>query len=392
MVLAVRELGFKPFFCYLRTDLFTPQTDFRELYDWWKGDMVHFRTGWEPGEGVLALSKGMYAFSKFKNLVDSWRRLLPSPFAEWLLSMPAGDGWYPPALSEWVSRFCGEHKPVACIVEYAFLSKALLYVPAGTHRIIDAHDMLSQRNPRLKAAGLLWCNISLTRSQEKRMLARAEKVIAIQRDEEAAFRALLPASVEVCSVDILSQPRNVFRREPHAPAVVGYIGAVSPLNLRGIEWFLENCWPDVRVRIPGAVFRVAGTICKEVKAGPGIELLGSTEELEAFYGGCRCMINPCLAGSGLKIKCIEALQMGVPLVTTSAGAEGLGDGAGTAYELADSAEDFAARVAAFLSDPDLGARTSASALEYAAGRRRASLLKLEHALGCVSESAPALRI
>ncbi len=380
MVLAIRELGFKPFLCYVRTDLFTPCTDFTELYDWWQGDMVHFRTGWEASEGVLARSRGMYVFSKFKNIVNKWRRILPQSLVEWMLSLPVGDGWYPPALSNWVARFCTEHQPVACIVEYAFLSKALLHVPHGTRRIIDAHDMLSERNRQLKPLGISDSSISLSRSQEKRMLERADTVIGIQRDEESVFRAMLAPAVKVTSADILSAPDNVFANDSRSAAVVGYIGAMSPQNLKGIEWFVNNCWETIRAKVPGAVFRVAGTVCEKVTPHTGIELLGSVDDLKSFYRGCRCVINPCLGGTGLKIKCIEALQMGMPLVTTTAGGEGLRDGAGTAFELADTAENFSAHVIEFLLNPVKAAKTSGVALEYAVARRRVSMENLERAI------------
>ena len=212
------------------------------------------------------------------------------------------------------------------------------------------------------------------------MLERADTVIAIQRDEESAFRSMLAPAVKVTSVDILSAADNVFGNDSRSASVVGYIGAMSPQNLNGIEWFVTNCWETIRAKVPGAVFRVAGTICEKVTPHTGIELLGSVADLKSFYRGCGCTINPCLGGTGLKIKCIEAVQMGMPLVTTTAGGEGLRDGAGTAFELADSAENFSAHVIEFLLNPVKAAKISVAAINYACERRRVSLRNLEHAI------------
>ena len=88
-----------------------------------------------------------------------------------------------------------------------------------------------------------------------------------------------------------------------------------------------------------------------------MELLGVVESLEEAYTRAAVIVNPVLAGTGLKTKTVEALGHAKPLVTTSCGAEGIEDAAGTAFLMADDPAGMAAHINGLLeiSGPRRGA-------------------------------------
>lgn len=119
--------------------------------------------------------------------------------------------------------------------------------------------------------------------------------------------------------------------------------------------------------ISGAKLRIGGGICSSIKPCPGIELSGAVQDLESFYSGCTLAINPVQVGSGLKIKTIEAMGWGMPLVTTSAGASGLEGEAGKSFVLAEDPATFARAICDLLNSPTKARQLSESTLNFVKG-------------------------
>jgi glycosyltransferase involved in cell wall biosynthesis len=87
-------------------------------------------------------------------------------------------------------------------------------------------------------------------------------------------------------------------------------------------------------------------------AGSHVVYLGrvSDEVLAREYQTAHVVINPQVAGTGLKIKCVEALSAGCPVVMNQAGADGLEEGVGTAFLMAMNWQDFSNHVVTILTD------------------------------------------
>lgn len=102
-------------------------------------------------------------------------------------------------------------------------------------------------------------------------------------------------------------------------------------NHEAALWLIEDVWPRVRARVPGARLRIVGGGVKpeleEAVAGAGedVELTGFVDDLWSEYTGAGCSVIPLRDGAGVKFKTIESLLAGVPTVATPIGAEGVGD-------------------------------------------------------------------
>ena len=116
-------------------------------------------------------------------------------------------------------------------------------------------------------------------------------------------------------------------------------------NLDGVNWFLQNVWQKVKANMKDAVFYIAGSnipdSLQNIKDNQ-IKVLGALEEkaLKDMYNKVRLVIVPLTYGAGVKGKLIEAIAYGVPVVSTSIGAEGIKD-VEDVILIKDSPKDFA---------------------------------------------------
>jgi glycosyltransferase involved in cell wall biosynthesis len=103
-----------------------------------------------------------------------------------------------------------------------------------------------------------------------------------------------------------------------------YVGSDNAMNVQGLRDFLRFAWPAVRKQVPEAELLVAGRVCDSVRCRfPGVRLLGPVRDLSDLYRQTKVTINPSLAGTGLKVKTLEALSFLQPVVTWSTGTDGL---------------------------------------------------------------------
>lgn len=116
-------------------------------------------------------------------------------------------------------------------------------------------------------------------------------------------------------------------------------------------------WPDVRDEVPGARLLLAGRGPAPVGAMPGVEWCGEVGSAVDVLGRAAVLAFPAPATSGPKMKVLDALAHGVPVVTTAAGAEGIAHGGGATVV---GRRRFAAALAALLNDPQRRARQSAA--------------------------------
>jgi len=148
-----------------------------------------------------------------------------------------------------------------------------------------------------------------------------------------------------------------------------YIGALDWLpNQQGLNWFLEKIWPKVHSAYPAPEFHVAGRNMPEAYKNvshPNVVFHGEVNDAQAFMNAYEIMLVPLLAGSGVRVKIIEGMAMGKPIITTSVGLEGIECKNGIEVMVADSPEDFGNAIARCIDTPQLIQTLSENARKYA---------------------------
>ncbi|MCX6176509.1 MAG: glycosyltransferase family 4 protein [Bacteroidetes bacterium] len=141
----------------------------------------------------------------------------------------------------------------------------------------------------------------------------------------------------------------------HQPMSLFHIGSMEwQANEQGVIWFLNKVWPLVLSVQPNAKFHLAGKGLS--KQDPrffqsGIVNHGEVSNAEDFMHEHGVMIVPIQAGSGIRIKTLEAMALGVPVVSTSVGAQGLTVESGTQMIIADDPAGFADGIIQLLLNP-----------------------------------------
>lgn len=281
-----------------------------------KGDSVTllYWTGELPEPGSI---EAMEADWDDVQIVSSKGHVRPAPGA-------AGfgiDDWYHPAIGRRIAALLREQRFDACVVNYVWLSRALLALPDDCVKIIDLHDLFGDRAETFRAIGLRpdWFHTSI--AEERRGFERADLLVAIQAEE--AEEARRRTSREIMEVGFLSRPWPAPQRARRGDLVFGYLASANGFNVASISAFcdaLGDAGP-----MPGVRFVAAGPVCDALAAmlGNRFELLGRVTAVEDFYRGIDCAINPMLGGTGLKIKTVEALGHGVAMVGTRAAFAGI---------------------------------------------------------------------
>ncbi len=198
---------------------------------------------------------------------------------------------------------------------------------------------------------------------ERSLLARATGVSCVsERDAGVlgSFGAMAPLLVPN-GVDL---DRYVFRREPPPEEVVFFVGDLTwPPNAEAVRWFCMEIWPRIARLRPFARAEILGRGAPPDLARnrpEGVLLLGEGGDTRPFWSRAAVAVVPLRAGGGTRLKILEAAACGVPVVSTSVGAEGLGLAEGSEILLRDSADRFAEAVAGLLADPEARRRQAAA--------------------------------
>lgn len=131
-------------------------------------------------------------------------------------------------------------------------------------------------------------------------------------------------------------------------------------NVDGIRWFVKKIMPLILAECPDAVLRVIGRKpdrrVTELHQPPSVIIEGEVEEVRPFYETCRLCVVPLRSGGGTRLKILEALALGRPVVSTSIGAEGIDIQNGRDILIADTPADMAHSIIGLLHQTELADR------------------------------------
>lgn len=127
-----------------------------------------------------------------------------------------------------------------------------------------------------------------------------------------------------------------------------------PPNVDSMLYFCREIFPLVKDRVPGSTLTIAGqrpaATVRALASDPAVMVTGYVEDLTDLARQCGVFVVPLRSGSGVRVKILSALGMGLPVVSTSVGAEGLEVTDGKHVLIADTPEEFAEATARILED------------------------------------------
>ncbi len=231
------------------------------------------------------------------------------------------DDWYQENIGQVVQEKCQELHIEIVLINYIFQSKLLQFIPNNILKIIDTHDRFSGRHILLQKNGIKPDFFYTVESEEAKAFDRADVVIAIQDKEAVFFRTLTDKRVEMIGH---LEENHSFDKGYHSLQTIGFIGSRNSVNLKSLLAFIDKFISYIDEKKSDIQLLIAGSICTKIDSTHrSIKLLGFVDDLKDFYSSVDLIINPLTLGTGLKIKSIEALAYGVPIVSTNIGFEGI---------------------------------------------------------------------
>jgi glycosyltransferase involved in cell wall biosynthesis len=207
------------------------------------------------------------------------------------------------------------------------------------------------------------------REHERAANASCDALVAISETDLEAFRALgftKPSTVIPIGIDT-----GGCDAAPAGVRGIFFIGSLDYRpNVEGLAWLADEVMPRVRRLAPSISVVAAGSNPPAELAGraeaAGIRMVGQVPDARAFMAASGVMAVPLLSGSGVRVKIAEAMAIGVPVVSTTIGAEGLGLESGRELVIADGADAFARALVDVEGDAALRARLALASRAFVA--------------------------
>ena len=301
------------------------------------------------GEGMSALAEASYLARRCLHNVLSFVTLTP------VLVWKCRSGAMRRALLRTIER----HRPDAvhiCFPQMADYVRFSGEVPAvmDTQDVATVSMMRRARSaPDVAAKAYYFVQWLFWRRYESHYYRMFGKVLTLTRQDAAALKDLNP------ELDVYADAIGVDVQSDVAAQCVtsGRIGFLANFahqpNVDAALHFAEAVFPLIRARFPGATFVVAGKNPPPPLLDPariGVDCVGFVADVTTFYGSVDVIVAPLRFGGGIKIKVLEAMACGRPVVTTSVGAEGITEPEEGALLVADEPAVFADAVSTLLED------------------------------------------
>jgi glycosyltransferase involved in cell wall biosynthesis len=256
-----------------------------------------------------------------------------------------------------VSRALDGRRYAVGVIEHSWCAAYLDQIaPACEKTILNLHNVESILHARCAAseppAAALAHHVfgQASLEFERRWLPQFSQVLAASESDAAAAAAIVPAAnIGVYPNAIPGRPIPAETRQ-HAIVFSGNM-EYHP-NRAAVRFFRREIWPQLRDAHPNLVWRLVGKNPQALRAltsgDDRIEIIGEVEDAITELARAEVAIVPLLAGSGTRLKILEAWSAGTPVVSTSIGAEGLPVADAKHLLLADGAEEFTRAVSRLL--------------------------------------------
>ncbi len=292
---------------------------------------------------------------------------------------PLVDRFHAPELRCELQMWLSSRRYAVLIMEHTWIAPYIQFLRAMQPRalmVLDAHNIESDLWRQYYRSPKHWWYRPAAFRYFRAMLEIESKFIP-------AFDLILATSALDCQrLQTFSRTENLAmipngtavnpplgRPTRTGPPTVGFLGSLDyPPNEAAVIDLLNHIWPRIIEQFPAAQLLIAGecssaTVRKIARSMSSVRLLGPLAEVESFLDRLDVMIVPLRHGSGTRIKILDAWARGLPVVSTTKGAEGLEHTEGEDIFIADTPPELAGAVVRLLSDPTLRQRLGSRTVE-----------------------------
>ncbi len=235
--------------------------------------------------------------------------------------------------------------------------------------ILDEHNAVWQVVERLRKGThnpltrwLLRREVELVRRLEGEACRRAHTVLAVSEQDRRALQEVAGESVPIEIVPITVNVEELetiwMARNPQKNRLLTVGTMFWPPNSEGIIWWLRKGYEKLQSMCPDLTYDIVGArpprkVQKLARHCKGVNLHGYVADIVPFWTNAVALVVPILSGGGIRVKILEAMAMGIPIISTTIGCEGLAVRDGEHLLIADTPETFAHACAMLLRDQEL---------------------------------------
>jgi glycosyltransferase involved in cell wall biosynthesis len=281
--------------------------------------------------------------------------------------------WLVPSMKEAIVNFDSQRRPDLIVCDFLYPAPNFEKLRLSAPTILFQHNMEAQIWERLATNKVNPLARAYFRSQANRM-AKAERslsrlfeaVITVSPEDTAYACEHYPDSRTIGSVPT-GVDTDYFAPDPQSAyqsKQLGFLGSMDWMpNIEAVTYFMAEIFPTIVSSAPECQFHIIGrnpgrSILQLSEADSNVSVSGTVDDVRPLMAECAALVVPLKSGGGTRIKILEAMSLGVPVISTSIGAEGLGLAPGCDILIADSPGEFAAACLRIMADRDLRARLS----------------------------------
>lgn len=242
------------------------------------------------------------------------------------------------------------------VISYACWASLVIDNPytKNTKLIIDTHDFLTSQYQNTK-------NFKLGKffETEIKLLSYFKEILVVSVEERYIFSQFCKNSKVSMVTHTLPTKHNFTGLNTKYDII--YVASANNHNVKAAKWFFNEVYPLLSKNIS---ILVIGKIAEHVPDFDNVEKINFVETLDNFYQQSKIAICPMFSGTGLKIKVVEALSFGLPLVCNEAGVDGLLNKSNNGCLVTNNANNFAANIEKLLLDTIFYKKIQQQAKDY----------------------------
>ncbi|SEN89879.1 Glycosyltransferase involved in cell wall bisynthesis [bacterium A37T11] len=232
------------------------------------------------------------------------------------------------------------------IISYAFWAHLIKNNPYvnNARLIIDTHDLLTSQQKQESF------NYHLGRAfgEEMERLDFFDEIWAISSDEQFIFSQFCRKPVRLVTIGF-NQNFKMQGSNISAKYDLIFVGGDNPHNITGMNWFFKEVYP----LLPHSYkICIIGKINQYIKPLPNCIQIPFAENLDDYYYQAKIAICPLLSGTGIKVKVIEALSYGLPVICTPRGVDGMPNKLNNGCLVSENAAQFADNINHLITDSE----------------------------------------
>jgi glycosyltransferase involved in cell wall biosynthesis len=254
-----------------------------------------------------------------------------------LILMPSRSS--PQANGEYANSLLKGQEFDSIIIEYIHNTYFLKFLNIGWAKLIlDVHDIMSDKQNEFKRYDRpVHPNENFDEATEFAIFSMYHNILVLCDSDCARINSAVGQKAILCSHSSPTYGRTIRS----IVQTIGFVASEYLPNIDGINFFIENCWPSLSTNTDIKLL-IFGNVCRNLnhRKSHNVVLKGFVQEPASIYEEIDIVINPVQFGAGIKIKNIEALANGRPLVTTSHGSRGIEGAIGNSLFVADKPSEF----------------------------------------------------